>query len=133
MQDARSQAKSIDVTDALVAHIARLARVGVSAAETASIKGHFEKVLAMVQGLDALDLQGVDPSVFPLSTQNIFGPTKRPNLSRATKRFAMLRPSATAIFWCRASSPAPEAPRKRRSLRDGDRRLDRKVRLPKRP
>ena len=68
----KAQDDAIEVTDQLVGRIARLARLGVTPAEAAALKGHFEKVLAMVEVLDTLDLTGVDPSVFPLSTHNIF-------------------------------------------------------------
>jgi aspartyl-tRNA(Asn)/glutamyl-tRNA(Gln) amidotransferase subunit C len=63
---------AIEITDELVAHIARLSRLALSPAEAAEIKGHFRKILQYVETLDALDLKGVDPSIFPLSTSNVF-------------------------------------------------------------
>jgi aspartyl-tRNA(Asn)/glutamyl-tRNA(Gln) amidotransferase subunit C len=38
------------------------------------VGGHFRKVLGYVEALDRLDLSGVDPSVFPLDTANVFRP-----------------------------------------------------------
>jgi len=63
---------AIEITDQLVAHVARLARLGISPAEAAEMKGHFQKILDFVKVLDGLDLSGVDPSFFPLSTSNVF-------------------------------------------------------------
>lgn len=63
---------AIEITDELVAHVARLARLGLSSAEAAEIKGHFQKILQFVKTLDQLDLQSVDPSFFPLATHNVF-------------------------------------------------------------
>jgi aspartyl-tRNA(Asn)/glutamyl-tRNA(Gln) amidotransferase subunit C len=62
---------AIEITDALVAHIARLSRLGLSPAEAAALKGHFQKILQYVQALDKLDVSGIDPSFFPLSTSNV--------------------------------------------------------------
>jgi len=62
----------IEITDELVAHIARLSRLGISSAEARELKGHFQKILEFVKSLDTLDLAGVDPSIFPLSTSNVF-------------------------------------------------------------
>jgi len=63
---------AIEITDELVAHIARLSRLALSPPEAAEMKGHFQKVLQYVQALDRLDLSGVDPSIFPLDTSNVF-------------------------------------------------------------
>jgi aspartyl-tRNA(Asn)/glutamyl-tRNA(Gln) amidotransferase subunit C len=65
---------AIEITDELVAHIARLSRLGLSAKETAAVAGHFRKILGFVTSLDRLDLEGVDPSIFPLDTANVFRP-----------------------------------------------------------
>src|SRR5262245_54794632 len=62
----------IEITDELVAHIARLSRLGISAAEARELKGHFQKILEFVKSLDTLDLTGVDPSSFRLSGANVF-------------------------------------------------------------
>jgi len=62
---------AIDVTDELVAHIARLSRLGLSADEADEIKGHFQKILQFVEVLDQLDLSKVDPSIFALEISNI--------------------------------------------------------------
>ena len=64
--------KGIRITEELVAHVGRLARLGISPAEMASLEGHFEKVLEFVKVLDGLDLSHVDPSIFPLATTNVF-------------------------------------------------------------
>ena len=63
---------AIEVTDGLVAHIARLSRLALSPAEAEEMKGHFRKVLQYVEALDRLDVSGVDPSIFPLDTANVF-------------------------------------------------------------
>ncbi|MEM7233218.1 MAG: Asp-tRNA(Asn)/Glu-tRNA(Gln) amidotransferase subunit GatC [Planctomycetota bacterium] len=62
----------IDVTDELVAHIARLSRLSLSAEESEDMKSHFEKVLGFVQELSALNLEGVDPSPFANDQSNVF-------------------------------------------------------------
>ncbi len=63
---------AIEITDELVAHIARLSRLALSPAEAAEMKGHFRKVLQYVEALDRLDVSAVDPSIFPLDTANVF-------------------------------------------------------------
>ncbi len=65
---------AIDITDDLVAHIARLSRLGLTREEAAEMAGHFRKVLDYVTSLDRLDVSGVDPSIFPLDTANVFRP-----------------------------------------------------------
>jgi aspartyl-tRNA(Asn)/glutamyl-tRNA(Gln) amidotransferase subunit C len=65
---------AIEITDELVAHIARLSRLALSPDEARELKGHFQKILQYVKALDALDVSGVDPSIFPLQTSNIFRP-----------------------------------------------------------
>ncbi len=55
---------SIEITEALISHIATLARLGLSESEIAEIQGHFEKVLHYVEALDKLDTESVDPSIF---------------------------------------------------------------------
>ena len=63
---------AVEITDELVAHVARLARVGISAEEVRELKVHFQKVLEFVKVLDGLDLENVDPSSFPFSASNVF-------------------------------------------------------------
>jgi aspartyl-tRNA(Asn)/glutamyl-tRNA(Gln) amidotransferase subunit C len=53
---------SIEVTDELVHHIARLARLSLSEEEAERMKDHFRKVLAYVEELQDLDTSGVDAS-----------------------------------------------------------------------
>jgi aspartyl-tRNA(Asn)/glutamyl-tRNA(Gln) amidotransferase subunit C len=62
---------SIDVTDELVERIARLSRLAISPDEAASLRQHFEKVLAYVAELQALDTRDVDPSHFALDARNV--------------------------------------------------------------
>jgi aspartyl-tRNA(Asn)/glutamyl-tRNA(Gln) amidotransferase subunit C len=63
---------AIEVTEGLVAHIARLARLALQPAEAAEAQGHFRKILQFVEILDRLDVSAVDPSIFPLDTTNVF-------------------------------------------------------------
>jgi len=63
---------AIEITDELVAHIARLSRLGISGAEAREVKGHFQKILEYVKVLDGLDVKGIDPSIFPLPFSNVF-------------------------------------------------------------
>ena len=73
---------AIEVTDGLVAHIARLARLALSPQEAAELKGHFRKVLQYVEALDRLDVSAVDPSIFPLDTANVMREDEiRPSLA----------------------------------------------------
>jgi aspartyl-tRNA(Asn)/glutamyl-tRNA(Gln) amidotransferase subunit C len=62
---------SIEVTDALVARIATLARLALPAEESEAIQDHFRKVLKFVEKLGELDLSQVDPSLFSLDASNI--------------------------------------------------------------
>ncbi len=62
---------SIEVTDSLVSRIAVLARLKLSAEESAELKNHFEKVLGYVESLEELDLSSVDPSLFSLEASNV--------------------------------------------------------------
>jgi aspartyl-tRNA(Asn)/glutamyl-tRNA(Gln) amidotransferase subunit C len=62
----------MEITDELVAHIARLSRLAISPAEARELKGHFQKILHYVETLDTVDVSAVDPSIFPLSITNVF-------------------------------------------------------------
>jgi aspartyl-tRNA(Asn)/glutamyl-tRNA(Gln) amidotransferase subunit C len=62
---------AIEITDALVRHIAGLSRLAISDAELADLKRHFAKVLAFVEDLRSLDTEKVDPSVFATDAANV--------------------------------------------------------------
>ncbi|MBN1442284.1 MAG: Asp-tRNA(Asn)/Glu-tRNA(Gln) amidotransferase subunit GatC [Planctomycetes bacterium] len=61
----------MDVTDELVAKIARLSRLALGEEESAEMKEHFRKVLGFVSELESLDLEGVAPSLFALDASNV--------------------------------------------------------------
>jgi aspartyl-tRNA(Asn)/glutamyl-tRNA(Gln) amidotransferase subunit C len=63
---------AIEVTDALVRHIAGLSRIAISPAEAAELKKHFEKILAYVAAFEDLDTSGVDPTFFSVEASNIY-------------------------------------------------------------
>lgn len=62
---------SIEVTDELVRHIARLSRLALSDGELSELGDHFRKVLAYIQAFQELDTEGVDPSHFALDASNV--------------------------------------------------------------
>ena len=62
---------AIEVTDELVARIARLSRLALTDEESREMKEHFRKVLRLVEELEDLDLAPVDPSLFSLDESNI--------------------------------------------------------------
>jgi len=62
---------SIEVTDDLVANVARLSRLALSAEESREIRTHLRKVLDFVEELQGLDLEGVDPSFFAVDASNV--------------------------------------------------------------
>ena len=61
----------IEITDQLVAYIARLSRLAQSREQAAEMKSHFLKVLDFIEELRELDTSKVDPSLFSLDASNI--------------------------------------------------------------
>lgn len=61
----------MEVTPDLVERVARLARLSLSPEESREMEEHFRKVLAFVEELQQLDLEGVDPSLFSLDASDI--------------------------------------------------------------
>lgn len=71
----------IEVTDDLVAHIAHLSRLALSAEQSVELKTHFEKVLAYVESFQNLETAEVDPSHSPDGSVNVFrADEQRPSL-----------------------------------------------------
>ena len=67
-----------------VAHVARLARLELSPAELESFTSQLAAVLAHAADLDALELDGVEPTAHPLPLRNVLrsdqiGPTLDPD------------------------------------------------------
>ncbi|MEE2769336.1 MAG: Asp-tRNA(Asn)/Glu-tRNA(Gln) amidotransferase subunit GatC [Actinomycetota bacterium] len=67
-----------------VAHVARLARLELSTAELESFTSQLAAVLAHAADLDALELDGVEPTAHPLPLRNVLrsdqiGPTLDPD------------------------------------------------------
>jgi len=62
---------SIEVTDALVARVAILSRLELTAQEAHEMHGHIRKVLQYVEAIEELDLDSVDPSLFALEASNV--------------------------------------------------------------
>lgn len=54
---------SVEITEELVRHVARLARLSLSDAELREQREHFRKVLEYVAQLDEVDTEGVEPSL----------------------------------------------------------------------
>ena len=63
---------AIEVTDELVAQVARLARLRLDSGEAAEMREHFRKVLEFVDELDGLELEGIEPSLFAVETSNVY-------------------------------------------------------------
>ena len=74
-------AMRIEVTDELVCRIARLARLELSPDQQAGLKEHFAKVLAYVETLGELDVEGGDVShIAAASTADVRVDEARPSL-----------------------------------------------------
>ncbi|MCX5591168.1 Asp-tRNA(Asn)/Glu-tRNA(Gln) amidotransferase subunit GatC [Alcaligenes endophyticus] len=55
-----------------VAHIAQLARIDLSAEQSAQVEQDFTRILGLIQALQTIDTSGVEPMYHPLSAhQNI--------------------------------------------------------------
>ena len=66
-----------------VAHVARLARLELSPAELESFTSQLAAVLAHAADLDALELDGVEPTAHPLPLSNVLRSDQiRPTLDR---------------------------------------------------
>src|SRR5262245_9167275 len=63
---------SIEITDDLVKHVARLSRLGISSEETKAIKSHFQKILAYISAFQSLETKDVDPTFFSLESSNVY-------------------------------------------------------------
>jgi aspartyl-tRNA(Asn)/glutamyl-tRNA(Gln) amidotransferase subunit C len=73
----------MQVTPAEVERIARLAKLSFSEDEKAQFAAEFNQMLAYVEKLDELDLEGVEPSTHPLhSGAPLREDTVRPSLLR---------------------------------------------------
>lgn len=63
---------NIEVTDQLVAYVARLSRLAQTGAEVVEMKAHFLKILQYIEELRELDTSKVDPSLFSLEASNVY-------------------------------------------------------------
>jgi aspartyl-tRNA(Asn)/glutamyl-tRNA(Gln) amidotransferase subunit C len=71
-----------EITDDLVRYIARLSRLSLSEEELRGAAEHFRNVLGFVAELEALDLTGVDPSLFSIEATRSARPDEiTPSLS----------------------------------------------------
>jgi len=61
----------MEIDDALVAHVAQLARLGLSAEEAKRLKEDFRRILAFVEKLEELDTAGIEPSIFAVEMANV--------------------------------------------------------------
>lgn len=55
-----------------VSHVAKLARLNLSAEEVDTMAGQLDKILSYVAKLDELDTQGIEPTTHVLSLHNAF-------------------------------------------------------------
>ena len=60
-------ADTIDVT-----YVARLARLNLTAAETAEFQTQLSQILEYVRAIQGVDLDGVEPTAHALRVQNVF-------------------------------------------------------------
>jgi aspartyl-tRNA(Asn)/glutamyl-tRNA(Gln) amidotransferase subunit C len=73
---------SIEITDDLVKHVARLSRLGISSEEAKAIKAHFQKILAYISAFQSLETKDVDPTFFSLEASNVYREDEpRPSLT----------------------------------------------------
>jgi len=61
----------MDVNDALVEKLAHLSRLEFNDAEKEEIKGDLQRMIAFVDKLDELDLEGVAPALFMSEEVNV--------------------------------------------------------------
>ncbi|MBN1422861.1 MAG: Asp-tRNA(Asn)/Glu-tRNA(Gln) amidotransferase subunit GatC [Planctomycetes bacterium] len=61
----------MEIDDALVAHVAQLARLGLSADEAQRLKSDFRRILAFVEKLDEVDTSDIEPSIFAMDMANV--------------------------------------------------------------
>lgn len=55
-----------------VSHVAKLARLNLSAEEVDTMAGQLDRILSYVAKLDELDTQGIEPTTHVLSLHNAF-------------------------------------------------------------
>ncbi|MCX6348180.1 MAG: Asp-tRNA(Asn)/Glu-tRNA(Gln) amidotransferase subunit GatC [Candidatus Aureabacteria bacterium] len=60
------------ITPAEVEHLARLARLALTAEEKEKFRGQLDKILRYMEKLDELDVSGLDPLTHPLPLHNVF-------------------------------------------------------------
>ncbi len=71
------------ITTAEVAHVARLARLELAAGELERFTGQLAAVLDHASDIEALDLEGVEPTAHPLALRNVLRPdVPAPGLDR---------------------------------------------------
>jgi|SRR5438093_12029926 len=63
---------SIEITDDLVKHVARLSRLAISSDEARAIKAHFQKILAYISAFQSLETREVDPTFFSMEASNVY-------------------------------------------------------------
>jgi aspartyl-tRNA(Asn)/glutamyl-tRNA(Gln) amidotransferase subunit C len=72
------------VTDALVRHVARLARIDLSDAEVAATVPQLARILAHVEAVGTIDVAGHDPAALdPVASSTLRPDTPTPCLDRA--------------------------------------------------
>ena len=75
---------AVELSAAEVVHVARLARLELSAEESESVAGQLSTILDHVEAVRALDLEGVPATSHPLELVNVLRPdVERPCLDRA--------------------------------------------------
>ncbi len=100
---------AIQVTDDLIRHIARLSRLAISEQELKGVRSHFEKILAYIGELQALEISDVDPSIFSVGASNVFREDSvRPSLDRAAALSNAPRTDGTYFIVPRIVGGAPE-------------------------
>lgn len=61
----------MEIDEALVAHVAQLARLGLAPEEAARLKEDFRRILGFVEKLNEIDTEGVEPSIFAVEIANV--------------------------------------------------------------
>jgi len=74
----------MSISEEQVRHVAVLARLGLSDEQVSELKVQLSDILAQVDAISKLDMEGVEPTAHAVAVTNVTRPDEvRPSLSRA--------------------------------------------------